>query len=308
MLRCELSSTPALDAEVLGCIGFGPAAAAADPRQVRVALPHLGGPAFEIWRGRAPVTRGRDSGFAWASDGEVLFAATDFDADSGDLAPAAESTYKRVAAFTAQQGFPHLLRCWNWFDDIHRGAGDEERYRRFCIGRHAALAAPGFEQRLPAATVIGTPKGTRGQVVLLAARAAGVQVENPRQVPAFRYPREYSPRAPSFSRALLRREGDRAQLFVSGTASVVGHATRHPGDPLAQLGEIRANLDALLQAATAPRPWRAVALKLFVREASMLASVRTEYERLFGAAPTVFLQGDICREDLAVEIEGFYEA
>lgn len=305
MLRCELTSTPELGADVLGCIGFG---GAADPRVITIPLRHLGGPGYEVWRGRAPVQRGRDAGFTWATDAESLFAATEFDADSGDFAPAAEAAYRRIVAFTAARGFPHLLRCWNYFDDIHRGAGDDERYRRFCVGRHAALSAPGFERRLPAATVIGTPPGSRGQVILIAGREPGAQVENPRQTPAFEYPREYSPRAPSFSRAMLHRGGDRMQLFVSGTASVVGHATRHPGDALAQLGEIRANLDALLAAAQPARSWRAVALKLFVRDAASLPAVRREFERLFGTAePAMVLQGDICRSDLEVEVEGFYE-
>jgi hypothetical protein len=60
------------------------------------------------------------------------------------------------------------------------------------------------EAALPAATCIGRFDGVRRlQVYWLAAREAGLPLENPRQVSAFRYPRQYGPQSPSFSRALL---------------------------------------------------------------------------------------------------------
>ena len=72
------------------------------------------------------------------------------------LAAAAFQAYARLTAFLDQQGYPWLLRCWNFLHDINRGAHDQERYRQFCLGRYQALAgSPGFERQLPAATAIG---------------------------------------------------------------------------------------------------------------------------------------------------------
>ncbi len=101
------------------------------------------------------------------------------------------------------------------------------------------------------------------------------------------------------------------QLFVSGTASVVGHESHHPDNTVAQLQETLVNLRALLDAADADtqggKPWRVASLKAYLRRREDLAAVRAELAREFGAAaPLLVLQGDICRTDLSVEIEALY--
>lgn len=311
MLRSAFASAPAaLAPDTLACIRFGGAPAEeADPRRVRVALqPRAGASDCEIWSAEGPVTHGRADGFGFARSDAVLFGQLSFDG-AADFSTAVQDAYTRLVAFCARQGYPHLLRCWNYFGEIHAGAGDAERYRQFCVGRHRALAiASGFEQRLPAATVIGS-REPGALVYFLAARESGLQVENPRQVPAFKYPRSYAPLPPSFSRAVLKRWPDGEQLFVSGTASVVGHESHHPDNTAAQLQETLANLAALLEAAGADpqRPWRADGVKAYLRRAGDLAAVQAVLARHFGNAPLLVLQGDICRTDLSVEIEALYQ-
>ena len=54
--------------------------------------------------------------------------------------------------------------------------------------------ARAWQDRYPAATAIGRRDGVRVlQIYALTARCAGVQVENPRQVNAWLYPRQYGP-------------------------------------------------------------------------------------------------------------------
>lgn len=307
MLESRFAEAPArLPPDALACVSFGAAAPAdGDPRRVHVALaPLAGAPPCELWRADGPVEHGRDGGFGWARSREALFGQVAFDG-AGSFAAAVQDAYARIVAFCERHGHPHLLRCWNYFGDIHHGSGDAERYRQFCVGRHRALAiASGFEQRLPAATVIGS-RAPGALVYFLAGREPGLQVENPRQVPAFRYPRSYSPLPPSFSRALLWRD----QLFVSGTASVVGHESHHPDNTAAQLAETLANLRALLAAADPDGggPWRAASLKAYLRRRDDLPRVQDALAREFGAdAPLLVLEGDICRTDLSVEVEGLY--
>jgi chorismate lyase / 3-hydroxybenzoate synthase len=308
MLDCFLSRTPELAPDTLACISFGAAASSeGDPRRVAVPLAALAGPAHEVWRTSGPVVTGQTDGFDWARGDAVLFGQL-APADDEPYADAIERAYARILAFTAQQGYPRLLRVWNYFGDIHRGEGDAERYRQFCVGRHRVLGrAPGFEQHLPAATVIGS-RAPGTLIYFFAGREGGTQVENPRQTPAFRYPREYAPSAPSFSRAVLKRWPGATLLFVSGTASVVGHASRHPHDTPAQLDETLANLRALLDSAGAAGPgWRARGVKVYLRQAGELATVREQLEaaNVF-AGPVLYLEGDICRTDLKVEVEALY--
>lgn len=313
-LSYESDSRETLDHDVLARIHFGSdLTAAQDPREVSVVLPQAGGKAVaEVWRSRRPVERGWSGGVGYAYNGEILVGHLRLEeGELTDLIHATAHAYLRIDLLLRRVGYPCWLRTWNFLGHINHGEGDAERYRQFSQGRHDALTGrPGFEARLPAATAIGTQDGGM-TVYFLAARHPGVQVENPRQISAFRYPPSYGPKSPSFSRACLKRWGDRSHLFVSGTASVVGHRTLHPGKLLAQLDETHRNFEALLGAANAvePVPFRAAALKVYIRPGHQDPGLLPRLRQLFGdRVPLLCLLGDICRRDLLLEIEGLFTA
>lgn len=303
------------DAHVLAAIGFGDGAPDHDdPRWLRVRLPVHGAAPLEVWRSDRVVERGRDGDLAWAHDGALQFGALEIEEAAGDdaLGLAAQAAYRRLLAFTAARGYPHLLRVWNYLDAITDGDGDDERYKRFCLGRGRGLGGA-VDGPLPAATAIGRPRpaapGARLQVYWLAARTPGTPVENPRQLSAYRYPRQYGPQPPSFARAMLA-PGD-VPLLLSGTASIVGHESRHAHCVLAQVDETLANFDSLLAAARAHRPdlparfGAGSRLKVYVRDAADLDAVAAALDaRLDPAVPRIVLHASVCRRELRVEIDG----
>lgn len=302
---------------VLAVFGFGSAAPAAlhDPRYLRVPLEPHGTAPWEVWRANAPVMRGRDGDVRWASDGELLFGAIEVPERDGDVEEAARRAYSQLAAFTHGSRTPRLLRIWNHVDAITFGEGDDERYRAFCVGRAQGLGD--FDVRsLPAATAVGRCDGERTvQVYWLASSAPGTPVENPRQLSAYRYPRQYGPQSPSFARAMLPPAGSAMPLMLSGTAAIVGHASMHDGELLAQLDETFANFDALVGAARAhdpalpPRFGPGTRLKVYVRDRDDLPRVADALQRRFGdAVPRLLLRAAICRRELAVEIDGVHGA
>ena len=143
--------------------------------------------------------------------------------------------------------------------------------------------------------------------------APGTPLENPRQVSAYRYPRDYGPQPPSFARAMLPPTADRTPLLLSGTASVVGHATLHAGALMAQLEETLANFDALLGAARERQPalparfGAGTRLKVYVRDRGDMDAVAQALQARFGGrVPHFLLHAAICRRDLAVEIDGIH--
>lgn len=308
--------------DVLAVFGFGSEAPATlgDPRYLRVPLQPFGAAPCEAWRVAGPVRSGRDGDIAWSTDGALSFGVIEVDerahasdADPTGIVGAAEHAYARMLAFVAASGTPHLLRVWNYLDAITAGQGDAERYRQFCVGRARGLGE--FDAfRLPAATAIGRCDAARVlQVYWLSAASAGTPVENPRQVSAWRYPREYGPQPPSFARAMLPPTDACMPLLLSGTASVVGHATMHAGALLAQLGETFANFDALLGAARTSQPALPAAfgpgtrLKVYVRDRDDMPVVAEALrERFGGRVPLFLLHAAICRRDLAVEIDGVH--
>ncbi len=302
--------------DVLAQIRFGNALGAhPDPRRIDVALPQLDAARFaEVWRSRLPVVQGGDPELGYAHNGDVLLGHLRLDGrEIADLDHATTRAYQRIDALIQGLGYPYPLRMWNFLPRINHGEGDAERYRQFSQGRFNSLALkPGFEAALPAATAIGSRDGGL-TVYFLAAREPGEQVENPRQVSAFHYPTAYGPTSPSFSRANLKHWADGIHLFVSGTASVVGHRSLHLRDPLAQLDETHRNIVALLERAAELKPtagpFRIAALKIYVRHAEDWPLLQPRVRTLFGSdAPLLAMAGDICRRDLLLEIEGLYTA
>ncbi len=143
----------------------------------------------------------------------------------------------------------------------------------------------------------------------MAGKRAATALENPRQVSAYHYPADYGPRSPTFSRAMLASLADQEILFVSGTASIVGHRTVHAGDAVAQCREVLANIGAVVEAANQVRRSAAYApdalsYRVYLRHAADLAGVADVLATHLGAAADiVFVQADICRADLLLEIE-----
>ena len=153
------------------------------------------------------------------------------------------------------------------------------------------------------------------QVIALCARAPALALENPRQTPAWQYPREHGPVSPGFSRgAVLDADTATPRLLASGTASIVGHVSRHAGDVAAQLRESLANLQALLaegEQRTGRRfaPAGCEALRVYLRDPAQLALARGV---LAGSGipdeRIAWLHGDVCRRELDVELEGVFAA
>ena len=236
----------------------------------------------------------------WCWDDDVAVVAI-HRPDAQAIAAVAEAAYREAHARLTASGHIHWLRTWTYFDGILDGEGDDERYRQFCLGRGRALPT---DAGFPAATVIGSV--TPGfWLWVIAARTPGQRFENPRQTPAWRYPREYGPQSPGFSRALWW--APTGLLLVSGTSSVVGHASAHAGDAAAQLDETLRNLDALIAHVETDIgcSLKAGSLRLYVRDpadANLLDRCRARWPE----AEWAVHQGTICRADLAVEIEGVF--
>ena len=300
--------------DTLAVIGFGDDAPRnGDPRYLRVALQPHGAAVFEHWRAQGPVSRGREDGVAWAEDGALQFGAIEVEEHEDGIEAAATAAYARLRAFTTARGYPHLLRVWNYLDGITHGDGDAERYRIFCVGRARGLGE--FDaQALPAPTAIGHATGAhRLQVYWLAARTPGTPLENPRQISAYRYPRQYGPQPPSFARAMLPPVEGEMPLMISGTAAIVGHESQHADSVVTQLEETLANFDSLLAAARARWPSLPAQfgptshLKVYVRHVEEMDAVARALDDRFGPdVPRVLLHAAVCRRELRVEIDGVH--
>jgi enamine deaminase RidA (YjgF/YER057c/UK114 family) len=321
--RCSLRWLPASsahayallqDPRVLGAVQFGSHEVdCAWAPIARLANPLLGAEraALEIWAGAAAaetvtVPTKTAGPVQLRHNNELLFGA--IAAPLADVGDAAYAAYRSMLDCLRETAYPYPLRIWNSIPDMNAEDAGLERYRRFNLQRFRAFeeAQLATHSGAPAASALGTLGGPL-TVHFLAAREPPIAIENPRQISAYHYPNQYGPRAPNFSRAALWRGAGGDMLFVSGTSSIVGHETRHRGDPAAQTRETIANLSAVLeQLARISRPLALgdLALKAYVRHPAHLPAVRAALaEEGVAVEQVLFLQADICRADLLVEIE-----
>jgi chorismate lyase/3-hydroxybenzoate synthase len=303
-----------LPANALFAVEFGERDAPARARCARVRLEPLAGAGLtEVWYANGPVHSGFDGQIRFAADDHHLAAAIEVDERAhGGLAAAAAYVYSSIAKFQSTSRYSHLLRIWNYLDGINQGGADEERYRVFCSGRSVGLKQL-RQERFPAATAIGRRDGSHMlQVYWLAGREPGMALENPRQLAAYHYPRQYGPTPPTFSRAMLVAPD---LLMISGTASIVGHASQHAGSVQRQVAEIFSNLDSLLSRARAQAPALPVRfgantlIKAYLRNRADLPFIEQQLrDRLPPGTPLLVLAGDVCRADLLVELDCLHAA
>lgn len=297
-------STLLADPNTLAVFGYGAAAPMLDdPRYLRVPLAPIETDVgvYECWRVAGSVHSGREGALRWSTGAGWLFAALD---GCGDAVGQAQQSYEVLGDFLRARAPCHVQRLWNYLGDINRGEHDNERYKAFCVGRARGMRTM-FAEGYPAATAIGHHGDPdRLQVYCLASAAAGQRVENPRQVSAWRYPRQYGPTPPSFARAMLLPQRD--GLAISGTASIVGHQSCHAGDLDAQLRETLVNIRALLDGAGFDDGLDARALlKVYVRHRQHVDAVLAFLDAHAPQAQRLVLIGDICRRELLVEIDGW---
>lgn len=213
--------------------------------------------------------------------------------------------YRSILNSLRETGSFHLWRCWNIIPDIHKTEGAVDRYMQFCLGRHKALLTDGnlTTDTLPAASAVGS-RGNRLQVSFVAGRKAGKTFENPDQLSAYSYPRQYGPASPSFSRSLLA--GD--HLWLSGTASIAGHRTLHANDLAGQVHETASRINTLIANVEKQRGLDIAPpkhLKVFLRHRETADELMPLLRSAFpGETSFHLVEADICRDDLLIEIEG----
>jgi len=260
-------------------------------------------------RGRVSFRRNERLLFARVSINESEFAERDDDAGSA-LRRATGTAYSELFDALGALQCPHPLRIWNILPQINGAVGDGERYWHFNSARRDAFISAGrsVEHDVPAASAVGSQQPSALTVYCIASAQRPFLLESPRQRSAWTYPSQYGPRSPTFSRACIADDAGQA-LFISGTASIVGHVTVHIGDVREQTRETLRNIRALLAVANARSGTERYALdrlyfKVYVRHAEHRALIDAEMRTQIGAAMSVvYLQADICRRDLLLEIE-----
>jgi hypothetical protein len=243
--------------------------------------------------------------------------------------------YQHIMNVISQQ-HRHLLRMWNYFPDINMNTDHGERYQQFCVGRYHAFANA---IQYPAASAVGNYASMVSNtlvITFIATKTVGLFIENPTQISAYHYPKHYSPKSPSFARAAIYQP----QLYISGTASIVGHKSVFKHDIVAQTKQIIKNLQHLITHSNHQQQTKqytlsschstkfdpltedkmtsksclsqqslagkksAITLKIYLRYPEHIQQVAPIIHQWLPLCHNVcYLHADICRQELDIEIE-----
>lgn len=270
---------------------------------------------YECWwyEGDVGVTTSGDVRIAQCEDYAVAILQR-ADPAQQDFRRATYDAYQKLLSAVRQTGHQHIVKIWNYFSDINDGEGDREKYRQFSIGRAKAFEEYSIlDDIVPTGTAIGSICDSDLSIVALLSKHGLRAAENPRQVSAFKYPRQYGPKSPKFSRGGCVSIEDHSLFLLSGTAAIIGHESAHPYDVSLQAGETLQNLDQLCKAVSAlDKDGRELrldgecVLRVYLRDPGDRDLVAERLQEVLGGncSNVVFLHADICRRELMVEIDG----
>jgi chorismate lyase/3-hydroxybenzoate synthase len=221
----------------------------------------------------------------------------------------------------------HPVRLWAFIPRIHADHGNGlDRYMVFNAGRFAACTASlggrdALSHSIPTASGVGC-QGSDLHLFCLTSVVPGTPVENPRQVPAYRYSKRFGPLPPCFARAtLLRyRAGEPELLLVGGTASIRGEESMHLSLLEEQLQETLENLKSLVRSAAQLRSEKRAdgvadaglrgfrELRAYYRDPAHRDALLAGLQEAFPSLRRLEVRhAELCRRELLVEIEGLAE-
>jgi len=195
----------------------------------------------------------------------------------------------------------HVIRTWLFVPNV------DTHYQQMVTARREFFAAHGLTadtHYIASTGVDGKPSDLAARVVLDAYAIAEVRPEQIRYLAALDHLCPTQHYSVTFERATAVAWRDRAQIFISGTASIdAAGQIVHPGNVARQLDRTLENVEMLLQQAGATLADMGVFL-VYIRDAGDHELVWNEMRARFGHAPIEVIVAPVCRPGWLVEVEG----
>jgi len=242
--------------------------------------------------------------------------------NNGDCKTDASLAFKTLQQLLDETGFKisDITRQWNYIEGILTIKESHQNYQSFNDARTKSYRDHFRERGYPAATGIGMKAGgvLIEYIAIKGNTFKNVPIDNPVQIPAHKYhqdclkglPTGNRKTTPKFERGRYVSLQGEEIIFVSGTAAISGEKTADPGDAEQQTRITIDNIDRLVSEDNLAKnnipsgDLKFNYLRIYVKEKKDFKKVREICNNRYGNVPIVWLQADICRDDLMVEIEG----
>lgn len=265
---------------------------------------------------------------------EVIAAGLTAESTSGEVSELSKDSFSRMNGILHRESmdFSNVSRQWNYIEDIVGPAPlsrkTKQNYQQFNDVRSFFYSESEFLNGYPSATGIGQKEG--GIIIEFIAVSGPpsvviLPVSNPLQVDAHRYSQQVlvgdplfekkEKTSPKFERAKLVYSPFWGQVYISGTAAIRGQLTAPEVDAAHQTRITLDNILALVshenlqKSGFEPRIDKAEIsyLRVYTKYAGDIPAVRKTCSEYLPRTPALYLEADVCREDLLVEIEGMLD-
>ncbi len=224
--------------------------------------------------------------------------------------------------------FDHIVRQWNFISDIllkePRDSETIQYYQVFNEIRYEYYSRNKNIMSYPAATGIGTKFSgviIDCYAIMSDQTIQAIPIKNPIQKNPYTYGQrvligsslqeKQKKHPPLFERALLLTKKDASRLFISGTASIKGQKNVEIGDIEKQTHVTLENIEKLVCRENLQDQYKNLEVfpdkyayaRVYVKYISDIPKVKSICESFFRNIPIIYLQADVCRDDLLVEIE-----
>ena len=214
-----------------------------------------------------------------------------------------------------------VIRQWNYIENITGYDGNSQHYQIFNDIRSEFYSRDTFSNGYPAATGIGSSAG--GVIIdFIAVKPKSDceirTIKSPVQKDAHLYSKEVlaaggvdghnTETSPKFERGKALLVSDYAQIYISGTAAIIGQKSQSPGDAAGQTKTTIENIKLLVESVQAWSAAKPALFRVYIKNAADIESVTLCFKSLLPPDKTIFVIADICRPELLVEIEGVYIA
>ncbi|MCK5692841.1 MAG: hypothetical protein KAI08_08330 [Bacteroidales bacterium] len=244
------------------------------------------------------------------------------------ITEASERAFKMALSILNKEGLSikNIIRQWNYIEDIAIVEDMEDapqNYQDFNDVRSRYYDQVKFDQGYPAATGIGQDTGgvIIGFIALSESDIISIKpIGNPGQIDAHKYSEivlegnSDQKCTPKFERAKLVTIGSRNYIYVSGTASILGEKTVHEGDVEKQTLTTIDNIKRLFSRENQETlgldfdvaKIQFSHLRVYVKFKKDIPAVQKVCDAELNCKSSLFLESDVCRENLLVEIEGVF--
>ena len=243
-----------------------------------------------------------------------------------DERKAAKTAFDQMRAIleAEQMTFNHIIRQWNFIGEILHISNGFQNYQIFNEVRSENYHKYRTVHNYPAATGIGM-KFCGVTLDCCAVKAKTnvkiIAIDNPEQIRPYDYGQQVlrgNPadgrkvkQPPQFERAVHISNNHSSTLFVSGTASIIGQDTIGVDDVEKQTVVTIENISRLtdktrighLTGNPNPDTGSLIILRVYIKKQEDFPKVKMICEKYFPGITAIYIQADICRDDLLVEIE-----